>query len=240
MTTETVERHAIRTPLGNVARICTRDTTNDGALAYGLMTGDEYRLADLPLLTGWAIDVGAHIGAITVALAIDNPGLRVIAVEALPQNVDMIIANRDANGLEQMVTVVHGAAAAPGDGPAAISFAWDRTDPAVIDTPYVRESRYIGNMLREDQGGETITVDPVSLDDLMDRFAIERVALVKIDCEGCEFRFLRSPRIGDVERIVGEYHDRGTWPELLAILEPTHVVTRRSEGMIALFDAVLR
>jgi hypothetical protein len=51
---------------------------------------------------------------------------------------------------------------------------------------------------------------------------VDRIALAKIDCEGCEYPFLSSPAIGQVDRIVGEVHFGSQ--QLRAILEATHEV----------------
>ena len=58
-------------------------------------------------------------------------------------------------------------------------------------------------------------------DDVIDEVARQgrrRVDLVKIDCEGAEFPILlTSQRLGDIDRIIGEYH------ELRAGQLPRHV-----------------
>ena len=44
----------------------------------------------------------------------------------------------------------------------------------------------------------------------------------------------------DVDEIIGEYHDAGTYAEFLALLEPTHIVTQWTTGNVGTFGAVLR
>ena len=83
-----------QTPRGSPMLLAIRGDTNDGALAKGLLDTDEYRLKDLPDLTGWALDIGAHVGTVTIALAIDHPGLKVIAVEPVPDNVELLRQTR--------------------------------------------------------------------------------------------------------------------------------------------------
>jgi hypothetical protein len=79
----------------------------------------------------------------------------------------------------------------------------------------------------------------VSLDSLLAKYGIDRVALLKIDCEGCEYQFLDTPAVARVDRILGEFHRR---PEgIMALLAATHDVTiRLDRGGVGIFDAVLR
>ena len=87
---------------------------------------------------------------------------------------------------------------------------------------------------------ESVTVPGISLQRLLTKYKIDRVELLKIDCEGCEWQFLRSKAIARVDRIVGEYHDALSFADLEAVLSPTHVLTQWTEGPVGLFGAVLR
>ena len=100
------------TPRNQPVTMWVRADTNDWNTLYSCLTGDEYGLRDLHL-SGWALDVGAYTGGVTVALAMDNPELQVVAVEPVPGNVELLRLNLEANGLTDRVTVVEGAA---GDG----------------------------------------------------------------------------------------------------------------------------
>jgi FkbM family methyltransferase len=235
------------TPGGNLAHLEVRTDTNDGAIAQALLQDDEYRLASVHPLTGWAIDIGAHIGTVAVAMALDNPDLRVVAVEAIPENAALVIANVGHNGLTERV-FVETAAATDDRESVTISYNYRRAGkdghkkyPAVPDS-YVDQCRYIGNIFEypaKFQDADSVTVPGLSLAALLDKYAIDRVALLKIDCEGCEWQFLQGP-LDRIDRIVGEYHDTGSFDQLLAMLEPTHVVDRWTDGSVGLFGAVVR
>lgn len=237
---------AIRTPGGHTARILTRPDTNDEAVANALLGDDEYRLASLGPFTGWMLDIGAHIGTIGIAAALDNPDLRVVAVEALAENADIARESVSRNGLSDRVFVEHAAAAAPGDGPVTVTYGYRSVGGgahAAVDPRYLSQCRWIGNIFdaeRMEQDGEVAIVAPLSLDDILTRYGIEEVTLVKIDCEGCEWRFFLSPALDRVARIVGEYHDARSWEDLAALLEPTHAAERWTTGAVGLFTAVRR
>ena len=227
-------------PRGNPVTFTVRDGTNDGSLTYGTMNGqmgyqgDEYGLAARHL-TGWALDVGAHIGIISVALAVDNPDLHVVAVEVLPDNVALMRRNVLDNGLGERVHIVEAAAGGPGETSRTVYWNW-RDHPGT-DPGYAEGSRYIANQFLWDalQGrGEcdAIDVPVVSIGAIRERFGIEDIAFAKIDCEGCEWAFLDDPEVAHVETLIGEYHgdDAGETPisegqaEIRRRLEPTHVV----------------
>lgn len=186
--------------------------------------GDEYHLPRG--LTGWAVDVGAHIGACTVALLIDNPELRVVAIEALPENVELIGENLLRNRVEQRCVIVSSGA---GDGqPVRIGYG-EVTDPTRIH-------EYIGNAYAP-EGSREVTVPGVSLADVFAMTGSERIAWMKIDCEGCEYPFLASADLGRVDHIEGEVH-RG-WAALADIVTATHDLTG-SGADFAMFTATVR
>jgi tRNA G46 methylase TrmB len=88
-----------RTPRGRAASLYVREGTADHNNVYSCLNEDEYRLTDLDLGEGVALDIGAHIGGVTIALALDNPQAHIIAVEALGANVEVLRANVETNGV---------------------------------------------------------------------------------------------------------------------------------------------
>lgn len=199
---------AFRTPADRWVVMEVRDDTSDFNTVNAITkVGDEYHLPSGQ--EGWAVDVGAHIGAWTVALLVDNPGMRCIAIEALPENVDLIRRNLELNHVADRAVVIN-AAASVDDEPVTVRYS---TDP---------HHRFIGSA---GGSGDAVTLPTVTLSDVLvdiEGRGGSRVALLKIDCEGCEYPFLTSPDIGRVDRIVGEVHF-GSAP-LRAILDATHEV----------------
>lgn len=225
------------TPGGHAAEFTVRQDTNDGALVFGILTLDEYRIRGRNL-SGWAIDIGAHVGAITVALAVDNPHLNILAVEAIAANSMLVRENADRNKVGDRVKVITRAASAPGVKHEDILTEFTGYDESVIDRDYVYGSRFVGNLLRGE--GKHTKVKAIDLAECIALTGVERITLLKIDCEGCEYQFLRSPALAQVERIVGEWHDGDTFATLKSILDPTHTFTHRDGTDIGTFEAVLR
>ena len=184
-----------RTPRGHVADMLYRRDTNDYNTIQSAIGEDEYGLAALHL-EGHALDIGAHIGSVSIALALDNPGLQVTAVEAVPPNVELLEQNIERNGVSDRVSVIEGAA---GDG-SPVKVRW-----GVAGSDSALHHAFIGNAVLSAvaSGGETATyLGSYALADL----AQGPICFAKIDCEGCEYPFLQGPALAHIERIHGEEH----------------------------------
>jgi len=178
-----------------------------------------------------------------VALALDNPDLRIVAVEALEENCASILQNVRLNGIEDRVTILHDAAGTEEEWAKAalvpIVYGWHKA----LNQPdhYMADNRYIGGMVGPNTTSETEWCRVVSLGHICDVFAIPEVALLKIDCEGCEWFFLDSPALSKVRKVIGEMHvgrhgGAARLRELLAGFE----VTMDDSLVVATFEAVRR
>lgn len=182
-------------PHGGAVEMTVRDGTNDHNVCFSIITEDEYRLDAVKPLTGTALDVGAHIGAATVALCALNPNLRVIAIEPIPANLELLRQNTAPYA--DRVTII---AAAAGSNP-KINWNWRQPKQQELDV-----HRFIGNQHMGDETRyDTITVSTITLSEIVEQFG--PIAFCKIDCEGCEDSFLDDPAIDQVALVHGEYHN---------------------------------
>ena len=192
----TVTHGTFRTPRGASVQMDYREDTNDYNVLRSCLDEDEYRLAELDL-SGTALDIGAHIGGVTVALLADNPDLRLIAVEAVPPNVELLRANLERNGLSERATVLHAAA---GKGRRAI-VRWGFSGNEAAD-----HHTFIGNAVMPATtlvAQQETEIPGVSLPGLVRQYG--PIGFLKVDCEGCEYDLLRAiPRC--IVRIRGEEH----------------------------------
>lgn len=231
----------IRTAGGHTAYLAVRQDTNDAALAWGIIEGNEYPFATMRGLSGWAIDIGAHIGIVSVALALDNPDLKVVAVEALPENAAMLRRNVLLNGLSERVFIEEAAASDESEYKAEatipIVYGWSKAQNQ--PDHYMAESRFIGGMVGANDTSKTALCPALSLGGIIAKYAMTEVELVKIDCEGCEWFFLRSPSLKRVRRIVGEMHigKHGQAADLRKMLKG-FTVTMDDSLVVAVFEAV--
>jgi FkbM family methyltransferase len=231
-----VERITTTTPRGNPVTLWHREDTSDLSIIFGTFSPwggpceDEYGLAALHI-DGLALDIGAHIGTIAIALLADNPECRVIAIEPLPENVEMIRRNLVENGYEDRCEVVWGAF-----GASEIAYDYQGDSGAV-------DNRYVGNlsMFSGAYDHSVATVPQVKLAKLIPHGA----DFAKIDCEGCEWAALREAAAKRIRHIIGEGHG-GTaaydWDaRIIKLLGKTHDVRiLKDGGGIGLFEAVLR
>ena len=220
-----------QTPNGNGVRLTYRADTSDWNTVsaclrnpYDATTGDEYRLP--AGLSGWGLDIGAHIGSVTIGLLLDNPDMRVVAIEAVPDNVELIRRNLEANGLTDRCVLLAGAA---WKGKGTIEVEYGYTGSEVAET-----HAYIGSIdpwMDAPGAKQTATVPIYSLADAIKATGGEDFVWVKSDCEGCEHHFLKGAGLRKVGTISGEWHRRSGDPErFIGQLSKTHTV-EWSEGI---------
>lgn len=214
------------TPGGHEATLTYRPGTSDWNTVSACLvnpmdpsTGNEY---DLPAgLSGWGLDLGAHIGSVAIGLLIDNPEMRVVAIEAVPDNVDLIRTNLDANGLTERCVLLAGAAW-KGKGPISIEYGYTGSETAEVHA-------YIGSVTPwMDAPGEkrSAMVPRYTLADALKATGGQGFAWAKSDCEGCEHYFFRGVGLRNVGTIAGEWHHRDGSPESFAEqLSATHEVS---------------
>ena len=232
--------HKFSTPNGNAASFLCRSDTVDHIAVDALVNHDEYGFKGRHF-TGWALDVGSHVGSAAVLLALDNPDLQVVAIEAVPENAELVVMNVAKNGVSDRVHVVP-EAASKHDKTEYITYDYTNPIPGTA-AEYVRDNRFIGGLWRQhaDHGGKKVKVKAVSLKRILADFGIDEIAILKIDCEGCEWAFLSNPAANaHVVEIVGEWHDLQP-PAIKSLLEATHDVSIvKDDGGIGLFRAVRR
>lgn len=207
-----------RTPNGREAVFRYRLETSDWNTLTSCLTEDEYGLRGREVRN--AIDIGGHIGGVAIGLAIDNPLARVLVVEPVPDNVELIRWAAVENGVAERVTIIEGAA---GDGSEVeVWYGYRGTELA-------EHHAFIGNSsLAYDSGGEIehehTTYRSLTIADILHRTG--PVDFAKIDTEGGEWAFLTKDA-ALLPYIVGEWHPvRGhTQADMYALLKPTHLVT---------------
>ena len=212
MTTKTVQ-----SPRGVSVEMHARDDTSDLATIGSTwrlwdVLNDEYGLADIHS-DGVMLDVGAHIGSVCIAFLVDNPNARAIAIEPLPENVEMIRKNAESAGVADRLTILNAAI-----GSSVIHYGFD-------------DHRYIGN-IGGSSANTAITAATVALAEQ------GPIDIIKVDCEGCEWSLLADPAIANVRLIVGEWHGAPV-SRLRKALTKTHKVTIvTDDGGFGTFRAV--
>ena len=225
----TAQYQAARTPHGRMVRLGIRPDTSDGSHAVGMLVGDEYRFADIPpdTLVGTGLDIGSYAGHASIALAGDHPHLRMIAVDPVQENIELLTDTLVHNGMEYRVIPRQAAACDVPDSTRTLRYdysgAIDHGNGHTTDASYVHGNRFMAGLWRQqDVPGRDVTVPTVTIRSLAAEFHVERFAICKIDCEGCEYEFL-ADGADLIDLIVGEYHDGGP-DRITDLLLPTHDV----------------
>ena len=225
------------TPNGNTISLHIRGDTNDGALARGILETDEYDLKGLHL-EGWALDIGAHVGAVAFALAIDHPNLRIIAVEPVPDNAELLRESVTSAGLADRIFVEEAAAGPVGTSTLRCHYGYTQGN---ADANYVEQNRFIGNLWRKGptDGSTAIDSPVVTIPGLMRKYDVADFRVAKIDCEGCEWKFLQGTA-RHIQEIIGEWHDR-RWDAVQRLLGDTHDLELITDyGGSGIFRAIRR
>ena len=193
------------------------------------------------------LDVGANIGIFGVRAVQRHPGVRVFALEPVPDIFAVLQKNAADHGDGRLVPLNCGAAAAAGRtrftyfprSPALSTSdpgAWDE-DPGEFEEAVAGATRtapmwyarlvprflsgLVASHLRG--GSKEVEAELRTLSDIIDEHQIDRVDLLKVDCEGAELPALQGlrdehwPRVG---KVVVEVHDRdGRLDTVRSILE---------------------
>ncbi len=179
---------------------------------FEVLVGDAYHLDRLPWVASSEsplsiLDVGAHVGTFTVALAQRYPGAKITCYEPSPTSAAYLRANISANHLDQRVQI-HESAVASERGSLHLYSDGDAScEATTIDPAVGSEGR-----------SPTVTVCPaVAFETTVN--SAGTVDLVKIDCEGAEYDIVLNsepPCWEQVSCVLLEYHPVAghSWEEL--------------------------
>lgn len=170
----------------------------DGSMDHGIINEVKHEYLDRLMQDDFTgknvIDLGGHIGSFSIQVTkFLCPESRVICIEPLPSNVDMIRENIDLNKLGDIINVRQIAVSSkPGKATLYISF--DNTGGNKLD-------------MVESSSKEAIEVEVTTLSNIIDGFGGETIDLLKIDVEGseCPILFPHGELLKrKVKRLVGE------------------------------------
>ncbi len=146
------------------------------------------------------IDVGASNADSSIFFAI-NGAKKVIALEPFKESYELGVRNIRANKLEDRITLIN-AALARNSG--IVEFSVSDKNPnanSLLPTDTVK-----ANIVFDTK----IHVKALTLKELLEQYNIDRVDLLKMDCEGCEydvFNGLDPSVLSKINEIILEFHD---------------------------------
>lgn len=156
----------------------------------------DYEKNSIMVEDGWTvIDIGAGLGDFAIDVAVRNPNTKVIAVEPFLHSFEMLKANIELNGVDNVEPVFIALSSEAGVGMLY------QTGEAVQHTTTVKS--VLGSIEAQEIRFET-------LPNLLIQLGIERCNYLKIDCEGCEFDLLlqsSEATLKAIDHICLEYHN---------------------------------
>ncbi|MBS0261822.1 MAG: FkbM family methyltransferase [Planctomycetes bacterium] len=186
----------------------------DLAIIQDIFEEDAYRtllLSDNAGPDEVVVDIGAHIGSFARLWHRKNPHARIICVEACPENLPALRAN-----VSDFAEVVHAACTYEFEDVMLLNAVrpdCESTGGSVVvprsghETSPLRQNGYqYWNDFRE--------LPKVTLEELVARFGLRQINILKLDCEGSEYSILANTTSLDrIRMIVGEYHVSARWAE---------------------------
>jgi FkbM family methyltransferase len=154
--------------------------------------GSSYGLESVQLSPGdVAIDIGAHVGVVSIYLAKRWPGIKVYAYEPNRANYERLVRNIQAEGVGEVVIAKNLAVTADG-----------------------RTVTMRGNPAQNSGGhsifgvGNAEDCPSTTLEEIFRENSIERCALLKVDCEGAEYEILygADELLRQVDHLSAEFH----------------------------------
>lgn len=154
------------------------------------------------ILNPVVVDVGCHIGTISIPVAKALPESRVFSIDAYPVALAKLIKNIDLNKLTN-ITVINSAIS---DQSTLLNIY-----PCLQNAGGARVTGFKGRP--EEHDGGAVLVQPVSLQSVFAFYGLNHCDLLKIDIEGYELSALRSAgdmlRPSIIKHVVTEYGPEG-------------------------------
>ena len=215
------------------------NVAQDLVIVQDIAEEDSYRIAELDVPGPVAVDVGAHIGVFSRAFRRRHPSARIVAVECCPENIPALERNVGdfASIVQAALTYEQDAALLNAVYPDCVSTGGSTVVPrrrleAIIaerrgapadsgsnSTPPDDAARQEGAAPTklEEYWLDARPLATLSLEALMSEHALERIDVLKLDCEGSEFSILEhTTSLDRIGAIVGEFHGRERFLELIA------------------------
>ena len=193
-------------PNGVVANFYYRADCADENTIQATFSEDEYGFASkCPIDDEFLIDLGGYVGSTAILWAKLYPKSKVIVVEPLPENIDMIKKNVLRNNLVGQV-IVYQNAISNVNGATVKTFYRDDSEVGITH-------RFVGSGYP--QYHETVSqnfslAETINLDKIFACEQIQACRVLKMDIEGAEYDTLKGCsylNLSRIETIVGEYHN---------------------------------
>ena len=140
------------------------------------------------------VDIGAHIAVFSIYAAILAKKGRVYAFEPMPENYSLLKKNISINHLKNIIPINQAVDSKSG-----------------ITELFINEENTGGNslLLKNSEKSNRIQVHTTSIQEFMKKYSIDKIDILKMDCEGAEYEILfKCPKntLNKISKITMEYH----------------------------------
>lgn len=182
----------------------------DSSVFREIFVEREYRIVEPMIIRAYApiLDIGAHKGFFSLYVRALNPKVTVFAFEPESENFAAMKENLKQNHVQGVVCknlAVVGSENADGAYGSRTLYLSEDSHNHSLFTPGGDSM-----ILKNDSQNKTQTVQATSLERIFEKYHLEKVALIKMDCEGAEFEILENLSVEVAQKIDSfyiEYHE---------------------------------
>lgn len=161
---------------------------------------DDYSLKNLIINDGDVIfDIGGHVGMFSILCAKLFPKAKIYTVEAVKATFELLCENLKINLVDNITPLNFAVSASEGTRQIAFS-------------PHSNSGASSGVFAEDAPKWSVVDAKAATINEIIKDHKIERIALLKIDCEGMEYEILYSPEFpwNKIDRIAMEIHESET------------------------------
>ena len=157
------------------------------------LASDNYKFSDINFNPeDIVIDIGGNIGIMSIYLAKKYPFLKIITIEPVYRTYMFLLRNIWLNKITNIFPIN---CAITGDGKQLTLYVDYSISGGASSKVIVTDNH------------DTITVNSMTLDNIFEMFKLDKVKLLKIDCEGSEYEILyNTNNLSNIEYIRAEFH----------------------------------
>ncbi len=141
------------------------------------------------------IDIGAHVGYFSIYSSINAKNGKIFAFEPYDKSFKVLIKNLEINQIKNVIPQNLGV-----------------TRESGTNTLYFKKNFAIGNSIYKNTDSDSkIEIKTISLQDIIKNNDIQKINILKLDCEGAEYQILLNlnhQTLEKIDKIVSEMHPK--------------------------------
>lgn len=166
------------------------------------LNNNEYDFKNINFKEGdIVIDIGANVGMVSILLAKKFPFLKIYSFEPLKENYDNFIKNIELNNIPKGVISAENKAVTK-DG-RLVNMSINIQNKGGSSTADIIS---VNSVMTK----ENCQVESITLEEIFKKHNVNKLKLLKIDCEGSEYEILYNTNeniLNSIENLIGEFHE---------------------------------